>query len=62
VKTLEELQWHRHYNDHMGCVKGCPDYLGIASLRQIVKTLQEESDDGLDETHTTGAFGLAAGA
>jgi hypothetical protein len=30
MKELEGLRWHRRYNEHMGCIKGCLDYLGIA--------------------------------
>jgi hypothetical protein len=29
MKTLEGLRWQQRYNEHMGCVKGCLDYLGI---------------------------------
>jgi len=29
MKTLVGLRWHQRYNEHMGCVKGCLDYLGI---------------------------------
>jgi hypothetical protein len=28
MKTLSGLQWHQRYNEHMGCVKGCLDFLG----------------------------------
>jgi hypothetical protein len=26
---LEGLRWHQRYNEHMGCMKGCLDYLGV---------------------------------
>lgn len=26
---LEGLSWHQRFNEHMGCIKGCLDYLGI---------------------------------
>jgi hypothetical protein len=26
---LEGLQWQKQFNEHMGCIKGCLDYLGI---------------------------------
>jgi hypothetical protein len=26
---LDGLRWHQRYNEHMGCVKGCLDYLDI---------------------------------
>jgi hypothetical protein len=29
MKKLDGLQWHPRYNEHMGCTKGCLDYLGI---------------------------------
>lgn len=29
MKTLKGLKWHGRYNDHMGCVKGCLDYLSV---------------------------------
>ncbi len=29
MKVLKGLQWHLRYNEHMGCTKGCLDYLGI---------------------------------
>ena len=29
MKELEGLKWHSRYNEHMGCTKGCLDYLGI---------------------------------
>ncbi len=29
MKRLEGLRWHSRYNEHMGCTKGCLDYLGI---------------------------------
>ena len=29
MKKLEGLKWHPRYNEHMGCTKGCLDYLGI---------------------------------
>ena len=27
MKTLKGLKWHERYNEHMGCIKGCLDYL-----------------------------------
>jgi len=29
MKTLPGLRWHQRYNEHMGCIKGCLDYLAI---------------------------------
>ena len=29
MKKLEGLKWYPRYNEHMGCTKGCLDYLGI---------------------------------
>ncbi|MHB1357827.1 MAG: hypothetical protein ACYCZF_17800 [Anaerolineae bacterium] len=29
-RKLEGLLWQQRYNDHMGCIKGCLEYLGIA--------------------------------
>ena len=29
MTTLENLQWHQRFNEHMGCTKGCLDYLGV---------------------------------
>ncbi len=29
MRKLEGLKWHPRYNEHMGCIKGCLDYLGI---------------------------------
>ncbi len=29
MATLEGLTWHQRFNEHMGCIKGCLDYLGI---------------------------------
>ena len=29
MQMLEGLQWRRRYNEHMGCVKGCLEYLGM---------------------------------
>ncbi len=33
MKKIPGLEWRQHYNEHMGCIKGCLDTLGIqASL------------------------------
>ncbi|MCU0522962.1 MAG: BtrH N-terminal domain-containing protein [Anaerolineae bacterium] len=29
MRKLDGLHWHARYNEHMGCTKGCLDYLGI---------------------------------
>jgi hypothetical protein len=29
VVVLDGLQWRQRFNEHMGCIKGCLDYLGI---------------------------------
>lgn len=29
MKTLEHLRWKRHYVSHLGCIKGCLNYLGM---------------------------------
>ena len=29
MKKLAGLQWRQRYNEHMGCIKGCLDYLGV---------------------------------
>jgi hypothetical protein len=29
MKRLKGLKWYPCYNEHMGCIKGCLDYLGI---------------------------------
>jgi hypothetical protein len=29
MKKLPGLQSHQRYNEHMGCIQGCLDYLGI---------------------------------
>ena len=30
MKQLQDLKWQPRSNEHVGCVKGCLDYLGVA--------------------------------
>ncbi len=29
MKKIPGLEWRQHYNEHMGCIKGCLESLGI---------------------------------
>ena len=28
MKKIPGLEWRQHYNEHMGCIKGCLEVLG----------------------------------